>query len=257
MKMDSASMQPMGLSSTSNGMVLNLHSPNAAQTNASIEFSIVDASKRPVTDYTVEQTQKLHLILVRRDYTNYQHLHPTLRPDGTWSVHASFAEPGTYRLIADFTPTGKARTVLATNLAVGDQTTTTPTSLPATSNTTTIDGFTVTLASTDLAVGTENSLDETVTRNGKPVQLEQYLGSYGHAVLVRVPDFAYLHVHPASTDPVNGKVTFAATPTTASKYVAFIQFQVAGKVHTAQFTLNAAGHGSSTPTSTPMTGMGN
>jgi len=165
---------------------------------------------------------------------------PRLSPDGTWSVNTSFRQPGTYRVIADFTPTGKPRTILASDLAVGEQSTHTPASLPAArSNTALVDGYTVQLSSTRLAPGTENSLAMHVLQGGKPVQLEPYLGSYEHAVLVRVPDFAYLHVHPASSRPAEGTISFAVLVASDRQYVAFIQFKAASKVHTARFTMNA------------------
>ena len=40
---------------------------------------------------------------IRRDLTGFQHLHPTMAPDGTWSIDLTLAEPGSYRAIADFT----------------------------------------------------------------------------------------------------------------------------------------------------------
>ncbi|MEK8109242.1 hypothetical protein NKG94_40115 [Micromonospora sp. M12] len=36
----------------------------------------------------------MHLIVVRRDLTGYQHLHPTMAKDGTWSVPLTLAQPG-------------------------------------------------------------------------------------------------------------------------------------------------------------------
>ena len=35
--------------------------------------------------FEVEAERRLHLILVRRDLTGYQHLHPAMAADGTWS----------------------------------------------------------------------------------------------------------------------------------------------------------------------------
>jgi len=36
----------------------------------------------------------MHLIVVRRDLTGYQHLHPTRDPQGTWSVPLALAAAG-------------------------------------------------------------------------------------------------------------------------------------------------------------------
>ena len=45
----------------------------------------------------------MHLIVVRRDLTGYQHLHPTMTPDGTWRVPLTLPDPGVWRAYADFT----------------------------------------------------------------------------------------------------------------------------------------------------------
>ena len=41
--------------------------------------------RRTVTAYDVEHEKELHLIVVRRDFTGFQHVHPTLGDDGTWT----------------------------------------------------------------------------------------------------------------------------------------------------------------------------
>ena len=55
-----------------------------------------------VRDFDVEHTKRMHVIVVRRDMTGFQHLHPTQRADGTWSVPVTLPDAGTYRVFADF-----------------------------------------------------------------------------------------------------------------------------------------------------------
>jgi hypothetical protein len=74
-------------------------------------FRIVDARGRPVRDFDVRHERRMHFIVVRRDLTRFQHLHPTMRPDGTWSTDVDFGQGGTYRLFADFTRNGEQRTL--------------------------------------------------------------------------------------------------------------------------------------------------
>jgi hypothetical protein len=45
-------------------------------------FRIVDEDG-PVTDFEIEHTKPMHLIVVRRDFVGFQHLHPEMRDDGT------------------------------------------------------------------------------------------------------------------------------------------------------------------------------
>jgi hypothetical protein len=71
----------------------------------------------------------------------------------------------------------------------------------------------------------------TVTRDGRPVAIGDYLGAKGHLVALREGDLAFLHVHPDERS-----LRFEATFPTAGRYRLFLQFQVDGRVHTAEFT---------------------
>ncbi len=67
--------------------------------------------------FDVEHAKRMHLILARRDLSGFQHLHPRQAADGSWSVRARVPEGGSYRLFADFSRGGRART-LGADLAV-------------------------------------------------------------------------------------------------------------------------------------------
>jgi hypothetical protein len=79
--------------------------------------------------------------------------------------------------------------------------------------------------------GAESELAFDVTRGGKPVAVEEYLGAKGHLVALRQGDLAFLHVHPDESS-----LKFMATFPTAGTYRLFLQFQTNGRVHTAAFT---------------------
>ena len=58
----------------------------------------------PVTTYEVEHEKRLHLIVVRRDGTGFQHVHPELDvPTGVWTTEVDL-RPGDWRVLADFVP---------------------------------------------------------------------------------------------------------------------------------------------------------
>ncbi len=85
-----------------------------------------------------------------------------------------------------------------------------------------------------------------MTRSGKPVDLDlqPYLGAYGHLVAMRVGDLAYLHVHPEAMSgpavpPAGAQITFHAPVPTAGQYRLFLDFKAAEVVHTAEFTVVA------------------
>jgi hypothetical protein len=195
----------------------------------SLRFRIVDAHGAPVRDFDVTHEKRMHLILARRDLTGFQHLHPTLAADGTWSADVRLDAAGSYRLFADFSHDGTART-LAADLRVDGAADLRP--LPAPQTTAVSDGgYDVRLEGGRARPGREANLDFSITRDGVPVKTEPYLGAGGHLVALREGDMAFLHVH-----PLDDGVRFAATFPTAGRYRLFLQFQHEGRVHTVAFT---------------------
>jgi len=198
-----------------------------------LAFQIVDAGQRPVTNFAIVHDKPLHLIVVRRDLTGYQHLHPTMAADGRWSVPLTLREPGVWRAYADFTasaPAGQTAVTLGTDLTVrGDYA---PRALPEAATRATVDGFTVSYQGTPRTGATQPMLF-TVAPG---VRLERYLGAYGHLVVLREGDLGYVHVHP-EPELASGAVKFWLSVPSAGRYRMYFDFQVGGKVHTAEFTL--------------------
>ncbi|MGW3958525.1 hypothetical protein ACWED2_01805 [Amycolatopsis sp. NPDC005003] len=233
--------EPGGLASSRGGYTLTPTSTTLTPgTKTPFTFRITGPDGRAVTEFDVEHEKRLHLIVVRRDTAGFQHVHPELAADGTWSVPLSVADAGSYRAFADFKPAeGEATTLGVDLVAPGDF-------RPvdhAPSKTSTVDGYRVRLDG-DLVPGSTSKVTVTVTKDGRPVtDLQPYLGAYGHLVALRGGDLAYLHVHPDG-EPGDGKtpagpaVTFHAEVPSAGTYRLFLDFQHAGQVRTAEFTVD-------------------
>jgi hypothetical protein len=200
-----------------------------------LQFKITAAGGAPVTTYEVVHDKALHLILIRRDLSGFQHLHPTMAPDGTWSIPLTLAEPGSYRAIADFTAVAggnKVPTTLGVDLTVaGDYA---PVELPAPVRQAVTKDFQVSYEG-EPRTGSTQPLMMSVNTAGKPAALEPYLGAYGHLVVLREGDVGYVHVHPEE-QLVDGKVKFWLAAPGPGRYRMFFDFQVAGQVHTAAWT---------------------
>ena len=246
---------PGGLMISQDGYTFALAEPEAAAgDDVPVAFTIAGPDGA-VTDFDVEHEKRLHLIAVRRDFTGFQHVHPVLAPDGTWSTGLDLT-PGQWRLFADFKAAGADALTLGADLDVaGDYE---PAERAQESRTAQVDGYTVTLDG-DLASGADAKLTLAVERNGKPVtDLEPYLGAYGHLVALRAGDLAYLHVHPdgapgdGSTRPGPDVVFYAAVPS-AGTYHLYLDFKHQGVVRTAAFTVDASGTGAVSPTAEPST----
>jgi hypothetical protein len=227
-----------GLSLSAGGYTLvPISTSFAVGANEQFRFQVQGADRRPVTSFAVVHDKPMHLIVARRDLSGYQHLHPTMAPDGTWSVPLALPAPGSWRAYADFTVDANGRQAalaLGVDLVVaGDYR---PRALPAAAREATVDGFAVAYEGTP-QIGAAQPMLFRVTRNGNPVgDLQPYLGAYGHLVALRAGDLGYVHVHP-EPQLDGGAVKFWLAAPSPGNYRLFFDFQVAGTVHTAEFTL--------------------
>jgi hypothetical protein len=235
---------PGGLMIAQDGFAFRLADTSARPgRDVPVAFTIDGPDGKPVTAYDVEHEKRLHLIAVRRDFTGFQHVHPTLDDAGTWSIGLDLT-PGQWRLFADFTASGAEGLTLGADLSVsGDYV---PAEDAGESRTAQVDGYTVTLDG-DLTPGSDAKLTLNVERDGRPVtDLQPYLGAYGHLVALREGDLAYLHVHPdgtpgdGSTEPGPDVVFYAAVPS-AGDYRLYLDFKHDGVVRTAAFAVGAGG----------------
>ena len=212
-----------GLGVSADGLTLDVRRTTVAPgTPFELRFAIRDSHGRVVRDFDVEHTKRMHVVLARRDLTGFQHLHPTQRTDGTWSVPAVLPSAGSYRVFADFSTDDTPRTLGADLAAPGD---TVGRPLPPATRTARAGAFDVTLSQHDDQLAFE------VSRDGRPVDVQPYLGAQGHLVALREGDLAYLHVHPD-----RDRLRFAVEFPSAARYRLFLQFKVDGRVHTAAFT---------------------
>lgn len=237
---------PGGLMVSDRGYTLAPDSTTlSAGTQMPLTFRILDADGEPITTFEQSHDKQMHLIAVRSDTTGFQHVHPTVSDEGTWSVPLDLTA-GTWRIFTDFVPAqgdakGDSLTLGADISVAGDYV---PAALPAVSRTAEIDGYTVTVEG-ELIPGEESELTLSVARDGEPVtDLEPYLAAYGHLVALRAGDLAYLHVHPAGT-PGDGQteagpgITFYAKVPSVGGYRLYLDFQHDGVVRTADFTATA------------------
>ncbi|WP_436775209.1 hypothetical protein [Yinghuangia sp. YIM S09857] len=253
-----AAEEPGGLRVSERGYTLvPSGDPLAVGVPADFRFRILGPDGKPWTRYQPAHEKDLHLIVARRDLSGFQHVHPVLGADGTWSVPLTFAAAGDYRVFADFTPAGDPAggLTLGADVSVSGDYRATP--LPAPARTAEVDGYTVTLEG-DLTTS-EGVLTLNVSKDGRPVtDLQPYLGAYGHLVVLRQGDLAYLHVHPEG-EPGDGKtpagpgVGFHAQAPSPGNYRLYLDFQHEGVVRTAEFTVRVGTPDPTSPTAVPTT----
>jgi uncharacterized membrane protein len=182
-----------------------------------------------VKDLAVVHTKKLHLIVVSRDLSFFDHVHPEPQPDGTLALDYRFPTPGEFLLYADLTPVGDRNQVFRLPVTVSG-TPPIPQPLIATpAQGKSFGPYRVQLAMNPdpPARNDETSLTFTISRDGVPVgDLEPFLGAGGHCVILSEDTNAYLHSHPLTMDRVNygPTVTFHATFRRAGRYKVWAQF---------------------------------
>lgn len=210
---------------------------------ADYAFSVTGPDGKPVTEFAVDQTKQMHFYAVRSDLAGFQHLHPTMAPDGTWTASLAALTPGTWRTYASFTPNsgdGKgaamvlSRTVNVDGAAATEQ-------LPAASGTTQVDGYTVTVQEVPMA-NMAHPMTVSIAKDGKPVtDLQPYLGTYAHLTAFHADDMAFAHLHPEAEAEDGGQggpdLSFHAEFPQAGNWRLFLQFQTAGRLHTAALTV--------------------
>lgn len=243
---------PTGLAISEGGYSLHLAPTFLAQNEGrELHFSITDPDGETVSDFDELHERRMHLILVRRDGTGFQHLHPEMDEAGTWTVAVRLAESGVYRAFADFSVGGEQHTLASDLFVSGGSFEARP--FPAPSPLDSTSGYDVSLQAGELLAGEPSSLSFAVTRGGTEVDdLGPYLGAKGHLVALREGDLAFLHVHPeeadgehahgghpgATEEPSGNEIAFAATFPTAGHYRLYLQFKHEGAVRTAQFTVS-------------------
>jgi hypothetical protein len=80
-------------------------------------FRVLDGKSR-VTSFETVHEKLLHLIVVRRDLTQFAHEHPEPNADGSFTWRYTFPTGGEYRLFADTAPTGAGSQILSATISV-------------------------------------------------------------------------------------------------------------------------------------------
>lgn len=201
----------------------------------SLEFTVRDTDGRPVTDMDVVHERPMHVIVVRRDLTGFQHVHPTAGADGRWRVPLRLDEAGVYRVYADFSHRGVAHVLSADLTADGALRARV---LPAPGDVARGDGLTARVIQRH-DDGGRLHLRYRVERDGNTVTtLRPWLGAAAHVVMLREGDLAFTHTHAADIEPTRpGELDVTIAPAPRGRHRVFIQFDDGDGVRTLSHTV--------------------
>jgi len=159
------------------------------------------ANGTTVRAYDLNMTKRLHLILVSDDMRTFRHLHPTLHPDGRFTLDVAPAPAGLYHVYIDGDPHGSGRQVFRFDVPLGS-------AKPAAVRVANPPGATahagpyeVRLDRTTVDPGDITTIHVTILKNGRPApDLHPYLGGMAHGVFIGMRDLAYMHTHGMSAE---------------------------------------------------------
>lgn len=165
-----------------------------------------------LTDFEVVHEKTSHLILVSQDYTDFQHVHPTLDARGRFAIkQVSFHNPGLYYVFLDVTPQGSKQIVKRFEVHVQGQGR--PLVLKEDTRDQKVGELTVHWQSTPSPLKKGDAmLHFQLSRQGKPVtDLEPLMGAMGHVIALGKDGAPFLHIH-----PLEGKDAASHTVPTAA-----------------------------------------
>jgi hypothetical protein len=152
-------------------------------------------SSTPLTSFPTEHERPMHLVAVSQDLSQFQHIHPEVGADGSWTVSTTFPETANYVLFDEFAYNGQ-QVLDRREFTVGEASPTSA-SLSPDLNPKTESGLTISLsAPQSITAGEDETLTLQVTRDGQPVtDLEPYLGAPAHVVIISSDTRNFAHTH--------------------------------------------------------------
>lgn len=210
----------------------------------------------------------VHMFLVSRDMSDFQHIHPQVVGPGLLEIPATFAKTGAYSVFAQFKPLQQAEQTVASTLQVPGRPMPAPPLQVDRTNIKTLwepdaagnlQAYTYQVANLPVTVGQPVRFQVNVLKNGQPVQgVEPFLGAAGHAIVLSANHDAFAHAHAMDGMKPNPNMpachtgmAMAGQPSLLhfesdesirhpGVYKAWVQTQVDGRVRTVDWTFQVS-----------------
>jgi hypothetical protein len=167
-------------------------------------------SGAPITRFEPVHERQFHLFVISQDMESFQHIHPELGADGTWTIDVTLPQAGYYIVLSDFLPAGGSSQFIARPLVTagfaGDLEEGRARLRPDSSATKVVDDITATVSydPAPFVSGLYGHLtfNLTDTATGRPItDLQTYLGAFGHTLIMSEDMIDYVHAHPLDIVP--------------------------------------------------------
>lgn len=196
---------------------------------------------KPIQNFEINHEKLLHLIIVSKDLSYFNHIHPEYKGKGVFEIVNDFPAGGEYRMVADFKPTdGGSMSKMAWVKAGGKEIQQAPVNVDGNLEKI-VDGKRVALSIDSLEANKELTLKFSFTDDKTKqliTDLEPYLGSIGHVVVMSEDGERYLHVHALEDQGSGPKALFETTFPKSGIYKIWGQFQKDNQVFTVSYVVN-------------------
>ncbi|HYK74894.1 MAG TPA: hypothetical protein VEV44_17510 [Pseudoneobacillus sp.] len=215
---------------------------NQASDHGTIIRLNITNNGKPINEFEINHEKLLHLIVVSKDLSYFNHIHPEYKGEGNFEIENKFPVGGEYRMVADFKPSdGSSMSKMVWVTVEGEAPQPVPVNVDDTLEKT-IEGKKVSLSiDPQLETGKEVTLKFTISDHStsQPISdLEPYLGSIGHVVVFSEDGERYLHVHALEDQGSGPDALFETNFPKSGVYKIWGQFQKDGQVFTVPFVVN-------------------
>lgn len=218
---------------------LSTDKPQPNQDTA-ITIKVQDKNGKPIDKLDTVHEKQMHLIIVSKDLSFFNHIHPDNKGNGEFTVTTQFPTAGDYKVIADITPTGMGAMNKSQWFTIQGNVPAPKAIDPDATLTKVVDGKEVTLSIDHLMANKELNLNFNIkdAQTKQPItDLQPYLGAVGHVVILTQDAENYLHVHPTEEKAKGPDAKFMTTFPHSGVYKIWGQFQQNGKVFTVPFVV--------------------
>lgn len=203
-----------------------------------MEFRIENPTDgKPVEKFEIVHEKLFHLFLVSEDLSFFAHEHPEYTPGGIFRFRTALPKPGPYRVVTDFFPVGGTPQMNTSTMYVAGKAEKPRPLQPdvAPQKGENLEASLVTEPAQPLA-GFKTLMFFTLKPRDGDLQLQQYLGAWGHMLAASSDLIDLVHTHPFIADG-GPKVQFNMIFPREGVYRVWVQFQNKGEVNTMAFNV--------------------
>jgi hypothetical protein len=211
-----------------------------AEQDLNLSIKLLDSNSVPIKSFDVYHEKLLHLIVVNKDLSFFDHIHPEFKGEGIFEITTRFPAGGEYKLIADFAPKGEGVMTKSQWVTVEGEAAPAVQAVPDSDLTQVIGNKEVKLTFDHLMAGME--LDvlfsfKDLSTNKAITNLQPYLGAIGHVVILSEDAEQYIHAHPTGQKTMGPVAKFKVTFPEPGIYKVWGQFQHEGSLFVAPFVV--------------------